>query len=34
MNDLKLFNFENHEVRTLLMNGEPYFVGKDAADKT
>ena len=32
MNDLKLFNFENHEVRTLLMNGEPYFVGKDVAD--
>lgn len=32
MNDLKLFNFESHEVRTLLMNGEPYFVGKDVAD--
>ena len=32
MNDLKLFNFESHEVRTLLMNGEPYFVGKDIAD--
>lgn len=32
MNNLKLFNFENHEVRTLLMNGEPYFVGKDVAD--
>lgn len=32
MNDLKLFNFENHEVRTLLMNGEPYFVGKDVAE--
>lgn len=32
MNDLKLFNFEDHEVRTLLMNGEPYFVGKDVAD--
>ncbi|MDM8204304.1 phage antirepressor KilAC domain-containing protein [Faecalicoccus acidiformans] len=32
MNDLKLFNFENHEVRTLLMDGEPYFVGKDVAE--
>lgn len=32
MNELTQFNFENHEVRTLLMNGEPYFVGKDVAD--
>lgn len=32
MNDLKLFNFEDHEVRTLLLNDEPYFVGKDVAE--
>ena len=32
MNDVKLFNFENHEVRTTLINGEPWFVGKDVAD--
>lgn len=32
MNDLKLFNFENYEVRTLLLNDEPYFVGKDVAE--
>lgn len=31
MNELKLFNFESHEVRTLLINDEPYFVGKDVA---
>lgn len=32
MNELKLFNFEEHEVRTLLINNEPYFVGKDVAE--
>lgn len=31
MNELKLFNFESHEIRTLLINDEPYFVGKDVA---
>ena len=31
MNDVKLFNFDNKEVRTLRINGEPYFVGKDIA---
>lgn len=25
-----LFNFERNQVRTMLINGEPYFVGKDA----
>lgn len=32
MNEVQLFNFENHEVRSLLINDEPYFVGKDVAD--
>ena len=31
-NKLQLFNFENHEVRSLLLNNEPWFVGKDVAD--
>ena len=31
MNEVQLFNFENHEVRSLLINSEPYFVGKDVA---
>lgn len=32
MNELKLFNFENNQVRTLLINNEPWFVGKDVAE--
>ena len=32
MNELQLFNFESHEVRSLLLNNEPWFVGKDVAD--
>lgn len=32
MNELQNFNFEGNEVRTLTVNGEPYFVGKDVAD--
>lgn len=32
MNELTTFNFENHEVRTVLINNEPWFVGKDVAD--
>lgn len=32
MNEVQLFNFENHEVRSLLINGEPWFVGKDVAE--
>lgn len=32
MNELQLFNFENHEVRSLLLNNEPWFVGKDVAE--
>ena len=32
MNEVQLFNFENHEVRSLLLNNEPWFVGKDVAE--
>lgn len=31
MKDLQLFNFENQQVRTLEIDGNPYFVGKDVA---
>ena len=31
MNELQIFNFENNQVRTVLINEEPYFVGKDVA---
>lgn len=31
MNDLQLFKFENKDVRTLQIDGEPWFVGKDIA---
>lgn len=32
MNEVQLFNFENHEVRSILLSDEPWFVGKDVAD--
>lgn len=32
MNDLQLFKFENKDVRTLQIDGEPWFVGKDIAN--
>lgn len=32
MNNLQLFEFENQKVRTLKIDDEPYFVGKDVAD--
>lgn len=32
MGELKVFNFENKEVRTQIINNEPWFVGKDVAD--
>lgn len=32
MNNLQAFNFEEQEVRTLTVNNEPYFVGKDIAE--
>ncbi|HBM8031503.1 TPA: phage antirepressor, partial [Enterococcus faecium] len=28
MNTPQIFNFEQNEVRTVLVNNEPYFVGK------
>ena len=31
MSNLQLFNFEGNRVRTLKVNDEPYFVGKDVA---
>lgn len=31
MNQPQIFNFEQNEVRTILVNDEPYFVGKDVA---
>lgn len=31
MDNLQLFNFEGNEVRTLKIDDEPYFVGKDVA---
>lgn len=32
MNEVQLFSFEENEVRSLLINDEPYFVGKDVAE--
>ncbi|PTO37254.1 phage antirepressor [Enterococcus mundtii] len=32
MNAPQIFIFEQNEVRTILVNDEPYFVGKDVAD--
>lgn len=32
MNNLQLFDFEGNKVRTLKINDEPYFVGKDVAN--
>lgn len=31
MNSPQIFNFDQHEVRTVVINDEPYFVGKDIA---
>lgn len=31
MNELQIFNFDSNEVRTVIVNEEPYFVGKDVA---
>ncbi|GAP05096.1 Bro-N domain-containing protein, partial [Fructobacillus tropaeoli] len=30
-NEVKAFNFESNEVRTVLVDNEPWFVGKDVA---
>lgn len=32
MNTPQIFSFEQNEVRTVLVNDEPYFVGKDVAE--
>ena len=32
MNELQVFNFENNKVRSLMLNNEPWFVGKDVAE--
>ena len=32
MSEVQLFNFENHEVRSLLVDDVPWFVGKDVAE--
>ena len=32
MNELQIFNFKGNEVRTLTIDGEPYFVGKEVAE--
>ena len=32
MNELKIFNFESNDVRTQMINDEPWFVGKDVAE--
>ena len=32
MNTPQIFNFEQNKVRTVLVNDEPYFVGKDVAE--
>lgn len=31
LNEIQTFNFENEKVRTLIINDEPFFVGKDVA---
>ena len=31
MNNLQTFKFENNNVRSLVIDDEPYFVGKDVA---
>ena len=32
MNNLQIFNFEEHEIRTLLIDGESYFILKDVCN--
>lgn len=32
MNELQVFNFEEQEVRTQVINNEPWFVGRDVAE--
>lgn len=32
MTDIQIFNYQNNEVRTVEMNGEPWFVLKDVCE--
>lgn len=32
MNEIQVFNFETNDVRTVVINSEAWFVGKDVAD--
>ena len=32
MNEVKLFDFENNKIRTVMINDKPYFVGKDVCN--
>ena len=32
MNEVEVFNFETNDVRTVVINSEAWFVGKDVAD--
>ncbi len=32
MNEVKLFDFENNKMRTVMIDNEPYFVGKDVCN--
>lgn len=32
MSELQIFNFEDNEVRTQIIDDEPWFVGKDVSD--
>ena len=31
-NEVRVFNFENSEIRTTVIDGTPHFVGKDVAE--
>lgn len=31
-NQIQAFHFDGQEIRTVLINGKPYFVGKDVAN--
>ena len=32
MSNLSVFNFESHTIRSVMIEGEPWFVGKDVAE--
>lgn len=33
MKEIQIFNFQNHEVRVVNVNNEPWFVGKDVCER-